>query len=950
MAKKKYKYIFFLLILLFHSFLFSQENKKTGSIEGNVTSALTGKSAIGVYVIVQVNGKPKYSATDSKGYYLLSDLPVGTQTVLFQGGGYLKEEKQITIVDGKTKRLNSALEFEVQGRTVIRGKKKKNTVAATLTERKKSAVAQDAISAEAISKSTDGDAASAAKRVTGVSIFDGGNVFIRGLGERYSAVMFDNVVLPSPNPEKKVVSLDIFPVSLLDNLTVVKTYNSDFPAEFGGGIVNIISKDYPEERIFNISLGTGFHSLTTMGQQFKTYEGGSLDWLGIDDGTRALPSGIRQSDEAGKIVSNVVSAKNYDSDEIEEIGEGFKNTYTPTSEDAFFLNSGKIAMSFGDSYKLGTQKLGFFLSGAFSGKLENRTVEYLRVNNNFNVSKDLTFERTKYTTDKSALLTFFYAPLSKHTFKATSFYVHESSDLAQEQMGHDNEYPGEDNVKEYKLQFINTGLFFNQLQGNHEFSKTKVKWGAVYGLANRYEPDTRIVNLVDENGTGDFYLNETTDINRSFQQHADNLYAFYLNGNIPFKQWAGLQSSLKIGLDWNYRFRNASSRNFRWFNGANGGSPESSGEPLEDLFNEDSIVGSIADAPTLDNFFIKEVSSQADYYLGNLLLIASYFNLDLPLTKTLSVIVGLRYEYSDMNIITYDVFSSTYKDSEREPLTPHNFLPSLNAKWGFAKNMNLRLAASQTITRPEFREVTEFKYTALSSLDIIQGNTNLVQTDIRHADLRYEWFMSTSEVFAVSLFYKYLEKPIELLEVPTSGTLYQFVNAEYAHNYGLELEVNKDFGFIHSLLSRFSFSGNFAYIFSQVHVNNDTYEYTSQDRPLQGQAPWIINANLGYESKNNFTMNVLYNVNGERIKRVGLVASDIPNQDVYQESSGSLDVAVKKKFKWGGSVKLSAKNLLDPEIQETQIKENSQTGEEKEFVLQSYKKGWSVGLSYSQKL
>lgn len=924
--------------------LFSQETE-TASARGKVIDASTGEAMIGVVVVHMDSGV--YAMTDFEGEYELEGLPAGTITLSYRMFGYDEVTEDVTLTAGESEKVNISMGYQTVGAFVVTGRRVTDTAAALLAEQQKAPTAQDAISAEQIAKTPDSDAGDAAKRVTGVTVIGGENVYIRGLGERYSAVMFADTIIPSPDPDKRVVPLDIFPTALLDNIIVKKAYSPDMPADFGGGIVMITPKDYPEDEEFKVSFSGGWGFGTTF-SDFYTYEGGALDFFGFDDGTRDYPDLIGSSD-----------IDNYTSEAIEQIGEDFNNVYTPYTSTAF--PSINLSMSYGNTFELKNgNDLGVIFSGLFKNSYDTDEIDdYIRVNDNFSTNQDYDFDISKYSTTKG-LLGSFALKSDSSTYSFTSFVSHNTADTAQIQTGVDSDkqqaLSNYTTVEVYKLQYVSETLFFNKLDGTHylgESRKTELEWNLNYALAKRIEPDTRTTELYDNDTTGDYYLLYGDDVTRYFQQHLENIYDGGIEMTLPFKQWQGIESDFVFGGGVNYRERNSSSRLFAWNSPASGDTTTTPAD-VEDLLDPDHIVGGVGGTGGMANYYyITEETGEGSAYSGNLLTASGYALVDMQLLRKLRLLGGVRYEYTDMDVYYYDALIGDTTDLAQEPLNANNLFPAANFTWELNDDMNLRLAGSKTVARPDFREVTPFKYTLMQSSATVHGNTNLVQTDIYNADLRWEWYPSDEELVAVSLFYKYMIHPIEILEVTgsTGGDEYTYKNAGAAQNMGVELELRKDFGFIAKALSDFSTSMNFSYIYSRVDIEDTAVaNYATDDRPLQGQSPYVVNANLDYENDDaGFSATLLFNIQGRYIERVVLVTGAAVNGDVYVEAAPTLDFVAKKEFgaEENHSLKFKIVNILNPELKITQERQNSSTGDRETFVLESYREGLSASLSYS---
>ncbi|MCX7678014.1 MAG: TonB-dependent receptor, partial [Spirochaetes bacterium] len=385
MELKKISQAFFIALLLvaFKSIAHAQ----TGTVTGRVIDAVTGEPIIGVNVIIRQHNI--VGVTNIDGRFMLQNVPEGEQRVEFRMMGYSPSFTTVNVVAGRSNVVNVTMSYLTVHETVVKAKKISSTDAALLSIRKKAPVAQDAISAEQISKSPDADAGDAAKRVTGITVVDGKHgkmVYIRGLGERYASVMFAGTILSSPDPDKRVVPLDIFPAALLDNLIITKSYIPEMPGEYGGGQVQVNPKDYTEEYEFKVSVGSGYHTTTTR-KDFLTYRGGKYDFFGYDDGTRALPSGI------GREYLNYL---NYTPAQTEAIGESLTNEYTPDYEKGKFPFD--VNFSYNDSWRVGAYNIGMVVSGLFREKSTTREIRTMRVSDDFQILKLYDVLKSTYAT------------------------------------------------------------------------------------------------------------------------------------------------------------------------------------------------------------------------------------------------------------------------------------------------------------------------------------------------------------------------------------------------------------------------------------------------------------------------------------------------------------------------------------------------------------------------
>lgn len=918
-------------------------------LKGKIIDEQSGNGIYGVLIMAE--GSDAFGLSDIDGNYVIEDIPAGTYSFTFEASDYVTATIDITLTADQQEDLSLSMKVKPKDdkevkrlqSTSVKATRLSGSDADLLSKRRGSPVVQDAIGSEQISKSPDSDASDAAKRVTGVTIVGGKNVFIRGLGERYSGVQFANSPIPSPDPDKRVVPLDIFPVSLLDNLTIIKTYNPDMPGEFGGGIVRINPKDYPDERFLTLSLGTGY-AMGTTGDNFYTYKGGKYDWLGFDDGTRAMPEGINNL---------AINSVYYEYSEVEAIGKDFKNIYTPETNDGQL--PAKFNLSYGDTASVGSGRLGYIFSLGHSLSYDTKSSTYQQKSATFETREDLTIDKSTVNTSSGALASLTYGN-NNSKYKLSSFYSAQSENSTQIINGI---FIGDtaNYIIDYKLQFVRTSLFFNQFSGEHVFEKlnnTKLSYVGTLSLADRVEPDTRRSQLWQniEDDTN-FYLENSENVKRNFQENDEYIMSFEPSLEIPFTQWTGQKGKAIIGTSYLFRERKVQSRTFTW-GSITPGSQEVTDIPLEEIFDEDNIVGGVAEAGSDPlKFYVREETSQNDKYEANLLNFASFFQLDLPLLRRVRFSGGLRAEYTEMELYAPTSTSLGVELTDINPLDEWNLLPGLNFTFILGSKFNIRLSSSKTIARPDFREALEFKYALQQSTTLVKGNNDITETDIYNADLRFEFFPSSSEIVALSFFYKYLEKPIELLEVNSLETLYIFQNAVDAENMGLEFEARKNFGFLSKNLESLAYGMNLAWIYSRINVEDTPLAaYTSKERALQGQSPYVVNLNLGYEQeKIGTSLTVLYNVFGPRIVRVGTKFGSGENAvdrgDVYEQPFHRLDLTLKQKTSEKSSLKISYKNILAQEKVVTQELQKSGTDIYEVFEISTEKTESSFSLSYS---
>ena len=808
-----------------------------------------------------------------------------------------------------------------------------------LEKRMRSSRIEDSISTEEISRLPASSAGEAIKRVTGVSIVGGRYVFVRGLGERYSNTLLNNVEIPSPEPNRRVVPMDIFPASLLASLQTVKTFSPDQPGGFAGGSVQVFTKDFPEELTMSLSMSSGFNTQAT-GENGLTYPGGSLDFLGFDDGSRALPNIVE--DEAADLPIRErgrFTPLGFTPNEIQEFGQSFANVWSPERRQVpvnqgykFSLgNSNKIlgkafgylgVLSYGNSHSYGTQVRNAFRLG---------------LNETLSPVTSYKVERSGNEVDWGSVLNASLRFSPEHRLSIRTLFTHTAEDETRTWEGFNADRNTD--LRSTRLRYVERQLFSGQLAGMHDFNfgepalevpeeepepaDVSMEWRLTYSRASRDEPDTR-ENIYEDRGDGTYTFRDVTHSgSRFFFDLEDDEY----NARVDWKIPLGAEGLFKFGGLLRDRARTFDVRRFRFLPSDRVDATVNLSDPPEILFQTQNI------APRV--FELRESTRSTDNYLADHNIYASYLMLDLPITLKWQVMTGVRLESSDQTVTTYDPFSASRKEIEAN-LGTLDWLPGLNVTYRLTERMNLRLAASRTITRPDFRELAPFEFTDFVGGRTILGNPDLDRTQIDNFDFRWETFPQIGGILAVSAFYKRFQKPIEQIVQPQAEVRITYENAEGANNYGLELEARQNLGVLTEALRQFSINTNAALISSQVVLPEDAGIQTSSERPLQGQCPYIVNVSVGFEDPNwGISSALAYNICGRRLSEVG--NHGVP--DVYEQPRGQLDASFSRMVANYFKFSVSAKNLLDPDVHFKQ-------GEEP-YVRYKLGRAFSFGISYN---
>ena len=859
-------------------------------------------------VPVEVIGINQVVYTDVDGRYTLQ-VPPGQHQVKVLLEGY--QEKTITVQAGaeRTITLDVGLTMARFSETVTVTAQAidvpTSSAEAQLIERRQAPVISDNMGSQEMKQNGDSDAAAAMSRVTGLSLVDNQYVFVRGLGERYSNTTLAGSVLPTTEPDKKVVPLDLFPTGLIDSVQVNKSYSPDRSAEFAGGLVQIVPLKLPIQPVVDLSYGVSFFSTST-GKSIPLSPLGNRDWLGFDDGARALPSAI----PAEKIVRRGIFTPDvgYSADEITQFGRLFGNQWRPTNRD------GKPGQNW--SATLGNRfgNLGVVTSITHSYK-ENFVEEDRRF---YRIASDEELEASsdyhmQTGTQRAQLgvvgnLAYQFRPTQRISFE--NFYTHTGRDEGRFFQGINL-----DNAREYqnyRLQFIEEGLLATAVGGEHFFqnlANSRVDWRVNIARATRDEPDLREVlyervyplpaapaatppfTLADESQSGFRMFNEldddTVDVSANWS---------------TFNTTASRPTQFKFGVSYIERTRDFQSRRFRFIpittQKADAGNLLFNNQLLpEELYTTENIGFA---------FRLNEETRPVDAYNGEQNTTAGYGMVDIAMSARTRLVAGARVERFDQTVITQDPFGLFAREVLAENQNT-DFFPAVNLVQALNDRTNLRLSYSSTVNRPEFRELAEFEFTDVVGNRAVKGNPNLDRALIHNVDGRWEVFGGGRSVIAASAFFKYFDKPIERVVIASANPIVTFQNSDKARNVGIELEAG------HGVGEHLFFNVNYTFVDSKITLLPEQRTVqTSLERPLAGQSKNLFNFS-GEFTLSGFSARALVNYAGDRISDVG--ANEAP--DIIEEGRGSLDLVFAQRVRSLG-VRLTLENVTDTDYRFTQ--------------------------------
>lgn len=908
------------LLALFLPCLVALAQSPKGTVTGTVFDAQTSRPIIGAKIYVNgQTGDGQTSGTD--GTFRLQ-LDPGKYTLKVSQDNYLDAE--LTDLEVKAgEAVDASTVMQAKGAaTVIEVKESVSAVAATaeamLSERKLAPQVSDSISNEEMKKSTASDAARALEKVTGVSVVEGGYVYVRGLGERYSATMLNNAMVPTTEAERRVVPLDLFPAAMIDNIRILKTYTPDLPGEFSGGLVQMTTIEFPAQKMFQVSTSWGFNDRTTF-NRYGSYPGGGTDRFGFDDGSRNLP---------GVIPTNRRVTVGTDSrQQLADYAKGFSNNWQPVYQDSV-RPSQTYSIVGGGTFK----SLGVVGALTFTNKPQYQSEQqtyYRRLGAGGTIEPYNSYPDFQQYNEAARLggvlnLAYKLNPTTKLLWRNT--LTRDSDKEARSFSGFDNNQGG--TISSERLRWVERNLFSTGVEGDHALPSLKnllLKWQFTYSTSGRSEPDLREVIRSQQNDGRFAYLSIGSSGQRFFNQFTDHIYEPQAEISQPFFK-GNISGIWKVGFRATLRDRDFDARRFRFQ--LQDARQVNVFAPSNELFASSNLRPGA--------FELREESRGTDRYTADMKIFAGYGMVDFGVGTKWRFVAGVRVEDADILVNTRDPFSPTTPFVAN--LVNRDPLPSVNAIYALTTRQNLRVSYSQTVSRPDFRELSPFEFTNVQGGYNVAGNPNLKRAKINNFDARWEWFLGGNQLLAASFFAKDFTDPIEATVQPTTDLRQSFINAKGAVNRGFELEMRKGLASVNKNLREFALQANFTFVDSDVTIRpEDQGILTSINRPLVGQSRYIYNLITEWNrpklrSQARFYVNSV----SRRISEVGSIG--LP--DVYQERNLFIDFVYQYSVLESGKMtfRFNAENLGDNKYRWTQAN----------LPFRQYQLGrtFSLGLSY----
>jgi len=894
----------------------------TGRIIGRVVDAKDAQPLQGVQVVV--NDGVVGTLTDLDGRFVLVGVPAGTVTLTAQSLGYgTKTVTDLEVPAGEVVPFNITLEQQavaIAGITVS-AEFEAGSSQALLDERRTSVASVEAVGASEIARRPDGDAAQVAKRLTGVTVADDKYVFIRGLGERYSQTTLNGASIPSPEPEREVVPLDIFPSGFLESLTTQKTYTPDLPADFSGGSVKIETKKFPDRFTVRFGVGSSWNSLSQFEDGFLNFASGGRDFLGLDDGTRGPPATLQD------ILGDLDSGQRLPSDPQQRIaiGQALRDTelaFAPGSASTPLPRSFSLSVG-GRSDWRDDGELGYFVAATYS---DNYTIRGGGCDefqpgtiNQIDTSECLDFERKWRTSAFDPVAAEFATPNVDYAFTrglrnvSWGTVANLTANLTPTQqislqttvnLSTDDEarfYQGGNRedigglLQSDRARWVERLILWGQLAGEHQsIADSRLEWRLTASRAERDEPFLRESVYLEEDD--DFLLVDLGESGRYFSSNlVDDDLSAALDWSFPFELGRN-DGSIKFGGQWRGRTRDFAARRLIWdFLGAR--------IPDIDTALEDAAI--VGEPPSSANEFrIDDVFDDGDIYGVDEDRFAGYAMLEVPVGEALQLVGGARFE-------DYRLSLATRSGNTTDDIESFDVAPSLTAIYSFTDDVKLRASASRTVDRPEFRELAPFQFTEATSLRQLFGNPELDPATITAGDLRFDFFPGAGEILSLGGFYKRIDNPVERVFIAAASTAFSFQNGVQGEILGVEADAQLRLSRLGDIpiLRSITAQANYSWIDSEVEVETTgAFDPTNNFRPLVGQAPYVVNAGLNYADLLGIEAGIFFNRFGERIDAAG--GAGVP--DIYEQPRNVLDASLGFPLGvTGARAKINAGNLLD---------------------------------------
>ena len=885
--------VFFFILLL----VLSTMTAMAGNIKGTVLDKQTKEPLTGA--TIQITGTAQGVVADIDGNYTLN-VNDGTYTITVRYIGY----KDILLNSIKVKAetlLNFEMESDAQtlGEVSVVAKKNLEGERALQMERQKATLAIENLGAKEMSIKGISNVEEGVKKITGISIASAGQLIVRGLGDRYSTTTLNGLPIASPNPDNKLIPLDIFPASTVQNITVSKVYDASAFADYSGAHIDISTKENVGSDFLSISFNAG-GKFNTLGKDFYRMDrNGSLF---------KTPS----------LDQKLIDMSLTDFEEYARHNRLFNTSFQVSRKTALPEFGGNIG--FGKRFTLGGNEVSVLGSIGVSNDLQtmdNASIRTLEATGN--TLNEFNYDSYSNELKIAALGNLGYSFRTSDHIGYTFFYARNAIDTYMRREGvdyEDHHLIGSNNVTHiYSLQN-------HQVNGKHYFGKQwDLNWSGSYSKTSSDEPDRRQVMFIRED-----------DQIKLFKLNRQETMRYF--GSLNEDEWVGdLTASYRFGdnnklqAGFTYKDKNRDYMGTRFYYNLNKLNPT-----ITDIYDTDSFLN----MENVENgsITIDRKKQPKDSYTAGNSIYAGYIATEYYPVAPLLVNLGVRYEISKQWV---DYYTDGGK-AERSELNKNDLFPSLNMKYQMNEKNSLRFAFSRTVTRPSFIEMAPFLYQESYGSAQIRGNADLQNGYNYNIDLRYELFEKNGDMLSITAYYKHLKAPIERVQTLSGGSaVHSFRNADNGMATGVEIEFRKE------IVKDLRFGVNGSYMYTNVKLPEGG-AYTNSQRALQGASPYLANADLTYSpafsNDRQLSVALLYNLQGPRIHSVGISGlGDIKQQPVH-----TLNFTGSYRFNRRFAVKLQVNDLLNQDILFKQ--EVPTTGDKVEVERFRKGTGFEVGFSY----
>lgn len=921
-----------LLSVLFLSYVgIVNAQKLSGKVINTQNESIAGAT-------IKIGSTGVGTSTNQNGNYTISLNTGQRYEIEVSAVGYLPkiisdievEQGTVTNLDIILENKNTSMEGVVvtAKRTTVR----METAASVIQFQKNTNTVASVVSAETIRRSPDKNTGDVLKRTPGASLQDGKFLIVRGLADRYNSAMLNGILLTSTEPDRKTFAFNLIPSAIIDNIIINKAYVPEYPGEWSGGLIQVNTKDIPSKNFLNVQIGTGFNA-QTIGKDFYKSKGGKWDWLGIDDGSRALPS-------------SYVSKTQFDQLPREQkiaIGKELPNSWVANRVSA--PQDASIQINGGMNTTLFGKKAGLAL-----GLLYNKSNRFQDLVNRQNTFSGTQFDQNyNYKDDRfnqeimmGAIATASLQLNNLNTISFKSIVNVNTHNYTTNRSGNDMVRGNEVMANEFT--FKQNTFLTTQLIGEHSIiAPLKFRWYGSFNILDCQSPDQKRIQYTRTSGTQAPYsllisnsLSQESG-SRIFQDLSDYIYT--IGGDLSYYfNMLSQRQTLKGGYMLQVKDRLYDAKLFANY------LPRDNAALRQQHADKVFAPENFGDGSATSNMFAFDAIRGTNFrYMANTILNAGYLQFDNQFSRSMRVVWGARIEYYDQL-----VGSTKASDPRHVHSTVFDILPGVNATYKINKTTNLRLSASQTVIRPELRELSFLNLYDFELNASIQGNPLLKRSKNTNVDFRYEVYPRVGEVFTVGLFYKLFKDPIEQMFSEGSGgaSTFSFQNPERANAYGAEVEYRRRLDFV-DFLQNFTIQANASYIFSRI--KDSTFQI---DRPLQGQSPYLINIGLLYDRpEKGINATLLFNQIGHRIYLVGDLTAGAGSPDIYEAPRPVLDFQFSKKIlDKKAEIRLNVSDIINQTqyfYQNATDKTSFQKNEDAYRFTRKYGTSFSISFNYS---